>query len=81
MSIGECPGCHKEKGRYVAVEVCMDCASKLVEAAPSASHNTTSDAIPLWAVREWLRRNVNSNLQYVESVIVSMVGIAEQRTS
>ena len=40
--------------------------------------NTASDAIPLWAVRTWLSRNINSNLAYVESKIVEMVGIAER---
>ena len=45
---------------------------------PSASHNTGMDAIPLWAVRTWLRRNVDSNLAIVETKIVEMVGIAEQ---
>lgn len=51
-------------------------ASKIKESAPSASTNTGMDAIPLWAVRTWLRRNVDSNLAIVETKIVEMVCIA-----
>lgn len=51
---------------------------RAMEITTSASNNTQMDAIPLWAVREWLRRNVNTNLAFVESKIVEMVGIAEQ---
>ena len=53
-------------------------ALEIKVAAPSASPNTGMDAIPLWAVRTWLRRNVDSNLAIVETKIVEMVGIAEQ---
>lgn len=34
------------------VEVCVDCASKLDEAAPSASANTGSPKLPTWETVE-----------------------------
>ena len=55
-----------------------DAAIASMEGVRERAPNTGMDAIPLWAVRTWLRRNVDSNLAIVETKIVEMVGIAEQ---
>jgi len=59
----------------VTAYLCKKCLSRLKKEL-GTSPNSQSDAIALWKVRTWIRRNINTNLDEVEKIIDTMKSIA-----